>query len=78
MKNTELDNIYPHTRKSILTSANSTTHFLDLHRNVFRPNNALLFAGTKPKITYKRLELTTTTHLPTVIRHIPTKFYNVI
>jgi len=35
MKNTELECVYPHTRKSILTSANPTTHLLDLHRNVF-------------------------------------------
>jgi len=35
MKNTELDYIYPHTWKSILTSANSTTHLLDIHRSVF-------------------------------------------
>jgi len=44
----------------------------------FRPNNALLFAGTKLKSTYKSLELTTATRLPTVIHHIPIKFYNVI
>jgi len=35
MKNTELEYIYPHTRKSIMTSANPTTNLLDLHRNVF-------------------------------------------
>jgi len=35
MKNTELDYISPHTRKSILMSTNPTTHFLVLHRNVF-------------------------------------------
>jgi len=28
MKNTELDYISPHTRKSILTSTNPTTHLL--------------------------------------------------
>jgi len=44
----------------------------------FRPNNALLLAGTKLKSTYKSLELTTATRLPTVIHHTPTKFYNVI
>jgi len=32
---TELDYISPHTRKSILTSANPTTHLLALRRNVF-------------------------------------------
>jgi len=47
LKNTELDYISPHTQKFILTSTNPTTHVLDLHRNVFRPNNALLLAGTK-------------------------------
>jgi len=31
----ELDYISPHTRKSILTSTNPTTHLLDLRRNVF-------------------------------------------
>jgi len=61
-----------------LTSTNPSTHLLDLHRNVFRPNNAILLAGTKLKSTYKSLELTTATHLPTVIHHIPTKLYNVI
>jgi len=35
LKNTELDYISTHTRKSILTSTNPTTHLLDLHRNVF-------------------------------------------
>ena len=75
---TELDYIYPHTRKSILTTTNPITHLLDLHRNVFRPNNALLVAGTKLKSTYKSLELTTGTRLPTAIHHILTKFYNVI
>jgi len=44
----------------------------------FRPNNALLLAGTKLKSTYKSLELTTATRLPTVIHHTPTKLYNVI
>jgi len=44
----------------------------------FRPNNALLLAGTKLNSTYKSLELTTDTCLPTVIHHIPTKFYNVM
>jgi len=44
----------------------------------FRPNNALLLAGTKLNSIYKSLELTTATRLPTVIHHIPTKFYNVI
>jgi len=44
----------------------------------FRPNNALLLSGTKLNSTYKSLELTTATRLPTVINHIPTKFYNVI
>jgi len=61
LKNTELDNISPHTRKSILTSTNPTTHLLDLRRNVFRP---LLLAGTKLKSTYKSLELTTATRFP--------------
>jgi len=44
----------------------------------FRLNNALLLAGKKLKSTYKTLELATATRLPTVIHHIPTKFYNVI
>jgi len=44
----------------------------------FRPNNALLLAGTKLKITYKSLELTTATRLPIVIHHTPTMFYNLI
>jgi len=35
LKNTELDYISPHTRKSILTSTNPTTHLLDSHINVF-------------------------------------------
>jgi len=35
LKNTELDYIFTHTWKSILTSTNATTHLLDLHRNVF-------------------------------------------
>jgi len=61
-----------------LPSTNPTTHLLDLHRNIFRPDKALLLAGTKLKSTYKRLELTTATHLPTVIQHIPSKFYKVI
>jgi len=43
----------------------------------FRPNKALLLAGTKLKSTNKSLELTTATRLPTVIHHTP-KFYNVI
>jgi len=38
----------------------------------FRPNNTLLLAGTKLKSTYKSLELTTATRLPTVIHHTPT------
>ena len=38
----------------------------------FRRNNALLLAGTKFKSTYKSLEVTTATRLPTVIRHTPT------
>jgi len=37
----------------------------------FRPNKALLLAGTKLKNTYKSLELTTATLLPTVIHHTP-------
>jgi len=78
LKYTELDYIYPHTPKSILTSTNPTTHLLDLYSNVFRPNNAILLAGTKLKSTYKSLELTTATRLPIAIHHIPTKFYNVI
>jgi len=45
---------------------------------LFRPNNAILPPGTKLKSTYKSLELTTATRLPTVIHHTPTKFYNVI
>ena len=44
----------------------------------FRPNNAILLASTKLKSFYKSLEFTTATHLPTVIHHAPTKFYNVI
>jgi len=44
----------------------------------FRPNNAILLASTKFKGFYKSLELTTATYLPAVIRHAPTKFYNVI
>jgi len=63
--------------ESILTSANPTTHLLDLHRNVFTTNNALLLADTKLKSTYKSLELTTATRLHTVINHTP-KFYEVI
>ena len=35
LENTELDYISIHTRKSILTSTNPTTHLLDLPRNVF-------------------------------------------
>jgi len=35
----------------------------------FRPNNALLVAGTKLKSTYKSLELTTVTRLP---KRLPT------
>jgi len=38
----------------------------------FRSNNALLLAGTILKSTYKSLELTTPTRLPTVIHHTPT------
>jgi len=44
----------------------------------FRANNSLLLASTKLKSTYKSLELTTATRLPTVIHHTPTKFYNII
>jgi len=44
----------------------------------FRPNNAILLAGTKLKNTYKSSELTTAIHLPTVIHHTPTQFYNVM
>jgi len=62
----------------MLTSTNPTTHLLDLYRNVSRPNNAILLAGTKLKSTYKSLELTTATRLPTLIHHTPIKFYNVI
>jgi len=76
LKNIELGYVSPHTRKFILTSANPTTHLLDLRRNVFRPNNALLLAGTRLKSTYKSLELTTATRLPTVIHNTPTKLYN--
>jgi len=43
----------------------------------FRPNKALLLAGTKLKSTYKSLELTTATCLPTVIHSTPIKLYNV-
>jgi len=74
LKNTELDYISTHTRKSILTSTNPTTHLLDLHRNVFSTQQS---AFTRMYKTYKTLELTTTTGLPTVIYHTP-KFYNVI
>jgi len=42
----------------------------------FRPNNALLLTSTKLNSTYKSLELTTDTRLPTVIHHTPTKFYS--
>jgi len=35
LKNTEPDYISTHTRKSIFTSTDPTTHLLDLHRNVF-------------------------------------------
>jgi len=35
LKNTELDYISTHSRKSILTSTNPTAHLLDLHRNAF-------------------------------------------
>jgi len=52
LKNTELDYIYPHTWKFIL-STNPTTHWLDWHRNAFRPNDALLLPGTKLESTYK-------------------------
>jgi len=45
---------------------------------LFRPNKALLVEGTKRKCTYKSLELTTAIRLPTVIHHIPSKFYNVV
>jgi len=38
----------------------------------FRPNNAILLAGTKLKSNYKSLELTTATRLPTVIQHTHT------
>jgi len=34
LKITELDYVSTHTRKSILTSTNPTTHLLYLHRNV--------------------------------------------
>jgi len=44
----------------------------------FRPNNALLLAGTKLNSTYKSLELTTATRLLTVIKHTLTKFCNAI
>jgi len=38
----------------------------------YRPNDALLLAGTKLKSSYKSLELTTATRLPTLIHHTPT------
>jgi len=42
---------------------------------LFRPNNALLLAGTNLQSTYKNLELTKATRLSTVIHHIPSKSY---
>jgi len=36
-----------------------------------RLSNALFLAGTKLQSTYKSLELTTVTRLPTVIHHTP-------
>jgi len=71
LKNTELDYISTHTQKSILTSINPTTHWLDLHRNVFQNQQTLLLAGTKPKSAYESLELTTATRLPTAIHRTP-------
>ena len=44
----------------------------------FRPNKALLLAGTKRKSTYKSIELTTATRFSIVIPHTPTEFYNVL
>ena len=44
----------------------------------FRPNKALLVAGTKLKSTYKSLELTAAIRLATDIHHIPSKFYYII
>jgi len=38
----------------------------------FRPNNALLLAGTKLKSFYKSVELTAPTRLSTVIHYTPT------
>jgi len=53
-----------------LTSTNPTAHLLHSYTEMFfRPNKALLFAGKKLKSTYKSLELTTATGLPTVIHH---------
>jgi len=39
LKNTELDYVSPHKRKSILTSADPTTIFLDLHKRFLDPTN---------------------------------------
>jgi len=71
----------PHTRKSILTSTDPTTHLLDLHRNVFLDPTIRFCSqvhNLRALCTYKSLELTTATRLPTVINHTPTKFYNII
>jgi len=73
LKKIELDYISPHTRKSILTSTNPTTHLLDLRGKVFRPNKALSVTGTKLKSTYKSLELTTAIRLTTVIHYTSSK-----
>jgi len=45
--------------------------FIRFIQMVFRPNNAILLAGTKLKSIYKSLELTTASRLPTVIHHTP-------
>jgi len=76
LKNTELDYISSHTRKSILTSTNPTTHLLDLRINVFQTQQCAF--TRRYNSTYKSLELTTATRLLTVIKHTLTKFCNAI
>jgi len=56
LENDELDYISTHTRKYILTSTNPAIHLLDLPRNVFRLNKALLLAGTKLKEHLQKLK----------------------
>ena len=53
LKNTELDYISPHKRKSILTSANPTTIFLDLHKRFLDPTKRFY---SQVKKTLKHLQ----------------------